>query len=232
MFMIQPELIQKGIKIHLYYFVIENFNNDPSEYDYNNLVIKPETEKIKHKYTIENLKDDLIVQEFRKFYWEFLKIDPTKIRPSGEALIRRILQGKDLPKINYFVDGYNWASAVSRIPIAAHDLDKFQGPIELRFAREGEMFQAIGNKEIKLNGNELITVSQDGTILSQFPYRDCEKTKVIEKTKRIFVASYGVENIPKKAIEDSVNYILDFLSKGIKNKPIFQHSEPKYLSNF
>lgn len=233
MFSIHPELNQKGIKIHLFYFILEEFDNDLRAYDYLKSVIMPETEKIKKKYTIENIKDDLIVKEYRKFYWDFLKIDPTKIRPSGEALIRRILQGKELPKINYFVDGYNWASAVSRIPIAAHDLDKFQLPIELRFAKEGEKFQAIGNKEIILNGNELITVSSDGTILSQFPYRDCEKTKVTEKTRKIFVACYGVESVPKTEIKKSIDFIIEFLTKGIQNKDrTFHYSEPKYLSNF
>jgi DNA/RNA-binding domain of Phe-tRNA-synthetase-like protein len=47
-------------------------------------------EEVKTKYNIEILKDDPTVRAYRDLYWK-LGIDPTKTRPSGEALLRRVL---------------------------------------------------------------------------------------------------------------------------------------------
>ena len=233
-FKINEDLLTKGIKIHLYYTLFEDINNNPGSYDFSEAVIFPETKKITAKYTIENIKDDPIIAAYREFYWKYMSIDPTKIRPSGEALIRRILQGKELPKINYFVDAYNWASAVSLIPIGAYDFDKFEGMIELRSARLGEKFYAIGDKEVVLKGNELITISEDdGTILSQFPYRDAEKTKVTENTTKILVTSLGIEHVSKDAIMNGINLTIDFLKRcNIPIKKDFQTLKPVYVTNF
>ena len=107
---IDDKLAENGVNVHLWYVILKNFDNTIKDYDYSDSVILPETKRINNQYTIENIKEDLIIAAYRSFYWKHLKIDPTKIRPSGEALVRRILQGKKLPKISYFVDAYNWGS--------------------------------------------------------------------------------------------------------------------------
>ena len=56
-------------------------------------------EEARRNFVLETLKDNPIVRAYRDFFWS-LDIDPTKIRPSGEALLRRILQGKNIPKIS------------------------------------------------------------------------------------------------------------------------------------
>jgi DNA/RNA-binding domain of Phe-tRNA-synthetase-like protein len=55
------------------------------------------------------LKDNPAVRAYRDFYWK-LDIDPTKTRPSGEALLRRVLHGEELLCISTVVDAYNLAS--------------------------------------------------------------------------------------------------------------------------
>ncbi len=233
LFKINKLLILKKIKIHLYYIVLDNFDNNPLNYNYQNSIIEPETKKIWENYTIDNVKDNPIIAAYRKFYWQHLKIDPTKIRPSGEALVRRLLQGKKLPKINYFVDGYNWASAVSLIPIGAYDMDTYNGSIELRFAHKNEKFLAIGGKERVMKGNELITVDKEGLILSQFPYRDADSTKVTKNTKKIIITSLGVENVPKEAVKQGLELTIDFLKRcELPNEPNFTISTMEYLSNY
>ncbi|MHA1340287.1 MAG: B3/B4 domain-containing protein [Promethearchaeota archaeon] len=238
-FIIDKSLAENGFKIHVVYFEISNFNNSISNYSYEKYVVAPKTDEIKKNYELKTLKDDPIIKIYRQFYWAKLKIDPTKIRPSGEALIRRVLQGKKLPTINRFVDAYNWASAVSKIPIGAYDMDKFEGNITLRKANKGEEFLAIGNKKITLKGNELITCDEIGTILSQFPYRDADKTKITNKTKNIFVACLGVEGISKKDLMAAANRTILFLKKcefpDMENSEKLNNfliSEINYNSNF
>ncbi|MEJ2271397.1 MAG: hypothetical protein P8X91_02685 [Candidatus Bathyarchaeota archaeon] len=55
--------------------------------------------KVRDENEIKSLKDQPTVKTYREFFWK-IGIDPTKIRPASEALIRRILAGKTIPKIN------------------------------------------------------------------------------------------------------------------------------------
>jgi DNA/RNA-binding domain of Phe-tRNA-synthetase-like protein len=70
-------------------------------------------EEVRAKHNVEALKDNPTVRAYRDFYWK-LNIDPTKTRPSGEALLRRVLNGNELPSISAVVDAYNLASMQTR----------------------------------------------------------------------------------------------------------------------
>ena len=228
---IDSKLAKNNVNIHLYYIVLNDFDNSINNYDYNDSVIIPETKRINEKYTSENIKEDPIIAAYRKFYWAYLKIDPTKIRPSGEALVRRILKGKKIPKISYFVDGYNWGSCSSLIPIGSYDLDTFTSPITIRYAMQGEKYNAIGGKERILKGNEVLTVGKDA-VLSQFPYRDADSTKITKLTKNLIILSMGVEGVPKKAIKKGIKLTLKYLKESIDIDPSFTENEIEYISNF
>ncbi|MBN2157109.1 MAG: hypothetical protein JW776_13780 [Candidatus Lokiarchaeota archaeon] len=230
---IDDKLAENGVKVHLYYIVLNNIDNTVENYDFNRSIIIPETQRITGHYTIENIKEDPIIAAYRRFYWSYLGIDPTKIRPSGEALVRRVLQGKNLPKISYFVDAYNWGSCSSLIPIGSYDLDTFSTPITIRYAKTGEEFEAIGGKKRIMKGNEILTVGASNEILSQFPYRDANATKITKSTINIIILSMGVEGVPKSAIKKAITLILSFLKKGLSGKhPEFTENEINYVSNF
>jgi DNA/RNA-binding domain of Phe-tRNA-synthetase-like protein len=133
-------------------------------------------EEVLKKYDLKSLKDEITFRAYRDFFWR-IGIDPTKIRPAAEALVRRILQGNPIPCINTLVDAYNLASIKTGIAIAAFDLDKLKGDIIMRFAKENEEFLGIGmEKPIKLTGKEII-ISDNEKIIAIYPYRDSEKYK-------------------------------------------------------
>ena len=48
-------------------------------------------------------------------------IDPTRTRPSSEALLRRVKRGDSLPRINRIVDLVNWTSLETQLPFGAYD---------------------------------------------------------------------------------------------------------------
>jgi DNA/RNA-binding domain of Phe-tRNA-synthetase-like protein len=100
-------------------------------------------EEVRAKYNLKTLKDNPTVRAYRNFYWK-LGIDPTKTRPSGEALLRRVLHGNELPRISTVVDAYNLASMKTIIPISGFDKDRLNPPFHVRFAKNGETFMGIG----------------------------------------------------------------------------------------
>ncbi len=102
-------------------------------------------EEVINRHEIDRLKEDPTVRAYRDFYWT-LNIDPTKTRPSGEALLRRVLHGEELPNVSTAVDAYNLASMKTIIPISGFDLDQLAPPFHVRFAKENETFTGIGMK--------------------------------------------------------------------------------------
>ncbi|UCD92421.1 MAG: hypothetical protein JSV43_00345 [Methanobacteriota archaeon] len=150
--------------------------------------------KIEDTYELESLKDVETIRKYRDFFWR-LGIDPTKIRPASEALIRRILQGKPIPKINTAVDAYNLVSIETHIAIGAFDEGMLEGALMMRWAEEGEKFLGIGMKEpMVLKGREIV-VSDEDKLVAIYPYRDADGSKVTNNTKEIYVLSCGVPGI-------------------------------------
>ena len=168
--------------------------------------------QVRNDYNLDSVKDHPTFRAYRDFFWS-IKIDPTKIRPAAEALIRRILAGKPLPSINTLVDAYNLASIKSRIAIATFDADKLEGDLLMRFAEEGEQFYGIGMKKpLILKGGEIV-VSDDKKLIAVYPYRDADNTKVTEETENIMMLVCGVPGIPKENLENASRVALEYITR-------------------
>jgi DNA/RNA-binding domain of Phe-tRNA-synthetase-like protein len=79
-------------------------------------------------------------------------IDPTKTRPSSEALLRRVRKGDRLPRINSFVDICNWCSLEFQLPYGLYDLAAIAPPIDLRLGVEGEEYEGIRKDVVHVAG--------------------------------------------------------------------------------
>ena len=188
----------KGVKIH--------------EIDDELEKVKLEVMKqVRKEYNINLVKDQKTFRAYRDFFWK-IGIDPTKIRPAAEALIRRILAGKTIPRINTLVDTYNLASIKSGIAIATFDTDKLDADILMRFAEEGEQFCGIGMENpLILKGGEIV-ISDNGKVIAVYPYRDAENTKVTEKTKNITIIVCGVPGISKDLLSDASRVVIEYVT--------------------
>jgi DNA/RNA-binding domain of Phe-tRNA-synthetase-like protein len=174
------------------------------------------TQEIRSKYNVESLKYAPSIRAYRDFFWK-IGIDPTKSRPAAEAIIRRILLGNQLPKINTFVDSLNLSSAKSGVAIGSFDINRIIGElITVRYAVNGELFHGIGmDKPITLRGREVV-LSDDAGLIAIYPFRDSERTKITETTQNallIFCGVPGVElNMLQEAMNLTVNLIIRFCS--------------------
>jgi DNA/RNA-binding domain of Phe-tRNA-synthetase-like protein len=170
------------------------------------------TRQVRDEYTLNTVKDHPTFRAYRDFFWS-IKIDPTKIRPAAEALIRRILAGKTLPCINTLVDAYNLASIKSRIALATFDADRLEGDLLMRFADKGEQFSGIGmEKPLILKGREIVVSDRD-ELVAIYPYRDADNTKVTEKTENIMMLVCGVPGIPKPDLENASQVALEYITR-------------------
>ena len=144
---------------------------------------------VRKKYTLEYLPNEPVIRAYRDFFWS-IGIDPTKERPSSEALIRRILRGKPLPRINPVVDIMNAISALTGIVMSVFDADKIELPVILRPATGVEKLRIIGGKEIVIPEGFPILEGKNGKVFSATVYRDGEETKVTNQTQRVLLVVY------------------------------------------
>ncbi len=91
----------------------------------------------------------------RKLYRSF-STDPTKHRPSSEALWRRTKKGLEFPEVNPYVDLTNLLSLKYQVPYGLYDLDLVKGEIEIARGGEGDSYQGIRKDMINLNGKLLL----------------------------------------------------------------------------
>lgn len=170
---------------------------------------KEKFEELGKNYTLEALKDNQLIRCYRDFYWR-IGIDPTKQRPSAEALVRRVLAGRDIPSINNLVDSYNLASILTLVPMGAYDAAKLKGELRIRYLNE-EGFTGIGGVSYKTN-NEIV-IADEEKLLCIYPYRDSELTKVTEATGSVIIVLCGVKGVSQGYLEDSARVTLELVTR-------------------
>lgn len=174
-------------------------------------------EEARSKYRLELLKDNPTVRAYRDLFWS-LDVDPTKTRPSGEALLRRVLHGKEIPKISTVVDSYNLASLKTIIPLSGFDLDALHLPLCIRFSQLNEEFHGIG-MEAPIKLKEKMLVLADGKrIVCIYPYRDAEATKITNKTRNVMIVGYGAPKIHEDELTSAVETALSFIKQTSSGK--------------
>jgi DNA/RNA-binding domain of Phe-tRNA-synthetase-like protein len=116
--------------------------------------------------------------------------DPARYRGSAEALLRRLIAGKGLPRINSVVDIINLVSVESRLSIGLYDLAHVQGGTVFRAGRAGETYKGIGKYDLNL---EDLPLFADALGPHGSPTSDSERTMVTSATLNVLaiVISFG-----------------------------------------
>jgi len=117
-----------------------------------------------------------------------LDIDPTKTRPSSEALLRRVLQGKGLPRVNPLVDVCNLCSLEQQLPLGLYDRDLVKGSVSVRVGRENEGYPGIRKQWVNLTGRLLLT-DEDAPFGA--PTSDSRRTAVTAATTNLLVVVFS-----------------------------------------
>jgi len=97
-------------------------------------------------------------QAVREMYRR-IGLDPTKTRPSNEALLRRVRRGDAFPRVNALVDAVNLCSLELQLPYGVYDRRAIAGAIMLRLGRDGEAYAGIRKDTVHVGGR--VTVADD-----------------------------------------------------------------------
>lgn len=169
-------------------------------------------ERTQGRWTLDQLREHPIFRAYRDFFWR-VDVDPTKTRPAAEALIRRVLRRRPIPKINTLVDAYNLASIDTAIPLAAFDEDSLSGELLMREAVADEEFLGIGmDKPVVLRGGEAVV--EDGEkLIAIYPYRDADACKIRLSTEKTLMLICGVPNVGEDVLERAGRVAVEYVTK-------------------
>ena len=136
-------------------------------------------------HTLEALSAHPTAAALRKLFRQ-AGCDPTRHRPSSEALLRRVLKGEELPAIHPLVDLNNCLSVELVVPGCVMALGSATPPFVLRAGRDGESMLSMRGP-YELHGKPLLADPEGpfGT-----PITDSERVKVGEGTRRAWLVAY------------------------------------------
>ena len=169
------------------------------------------------RYTLDSLKEIPTIQATRQTYKRCGK-DPSRYRPSAEALCRRILRGIPLYQINTLVDLINLVSIYSGHSIGGFDLDKIQGnKLVLGIGKADEPYEGIGRGALNIEG---LPVYRDSVGGIGTPTSDNERTKISEETVHLLTIINGYDG--KNGLEDAAYYMVKLLKEFAEKKNVKQ----------
>jgi DNA/RNA-binding domain of Phe-tRNA-synthetase-like protein len=113
--------------------------------------------------------------------------NPRRIRPSVDALGRRLAKKGSLPRINPAVDSYNTVSVRHALPAGAFDLDHVTGDVDIRHADGTEAFTPLGEPDTVEHPKpgEIIYVDTTGVLTRHWNHRDAHRTRVTEDSTHV-----------------------------------------------
>jgi len=120
--------------------------------------------------------------------YKALAPDTTKTRPSSEALLRRVLKGEGLYRINTLVDAMNLCSLRAQLPFGLYDRDHVEPPVVLRKGAPGESYEGIRKAAVNVEGRPVLA---DARGAFGNPTSDSARTMVTLETRSALVTVYA-----------------------------------------
>jgi len=190
------------------YLQFENVRNGKSN-EISDSIVEAACSAVQKKFPEpDDILEDTVVLATRALFSSIGR-DPTKERPSGEALIRRVAKGKGIYRISIVVDINNAVSMLSGFPCGVYDASKIEGgAVTVLLGGEGLEYEGLGGRMVEA-GNRLLTA--DSRSVFGGPTADSLRTAVTEGSEQILMIIYsppGIEPAMLKATMDRASLFM------------------------
>jgi DNA/RNA-binding domain of Phe-tRNA-synthetase-like protein len=142
-------------------------------------------------------------------------IKQTRYRSSVERLLKNVLAGRSLARINTFVDLYNAVSLAHVLPLGADDLDRITPPLSFRYAREGDIFVDMaeaeeGDEPEAPKPGEVVYADAVHVLCRRWNWRQDARSIIRQETRRAVVT---VQSTGAGDVDAGANDLIDLISK-------------------
>lgn len=140
-----------------------------------------------------------VIKETRSAYKVCGK-EPSRYRPSAEALLRRLRTKKSLYQINNVVDTINYISVNTHYSIGGFDFHNIEGPIVCDIGTS-DTYEAIGRGSLNI---EFMPGLRDYKGFFGTPTSDSQRTMVTDQTSTLLLVFYDFYG--NEALDDALSY--------------------------
>lgn len=176
-------------------------------------------ERLRREWAGRPAQEHPRIAPWRKAF-QTLGLSGVKYPSSIEALARRVLSGKGLPRILPLVDLYNALSLSYLIPMGGHDLGTMVGDIRLGPTRGGEPFRPMFSEEVEtaLPG-EIAYLDEAEVLTRHWVWRQCHKDRITPGTRAVFIPVDGLpevgEEVVRAALEETAAHLRRFFGAEV-----------------
>jgi len=163
----------------------------------------------RREYTVETLAEAEATRAVRGMFRAW-GVDASKYRPSSEALLRRVAQGKGLYRVSNLVDIGNLGSIETGWPYGCYDRAQLAPPIAFRPGAPGEMYEGIGKRMWHLEGRPVLADAK-GPFGS--PISDSTRSMIAEGARDVMMVIYAPESAAEAALETALSRVAERLAQ-------------------
>ncbi len=164
-------------------------------------------EELSGSLKIEDIKDIPAIASSRKAYKACGK-DPSRYRLSAEALLRRVVSGKELYHVSNVVDLLNLVSISTGFSIGGYDAESIEGDIVMSIGQEDEPYEGLGRGGLNIEG---MPVLRDDKGAFGTPTSDSERTGVRSYTTRFLMVIISYQG--EEGLDEAGNMAISLLKR-------------------
>ena len=172
-------------------------------------VMEQVCERKRREFTVESLAGAETIRSVRAMFRDW-DMDPSKYRPSSEALLRRVVQGKGLYRVSNVVDAGNLGSIETGWPYGCYDRSRIRPPIVFRHGAASERYEGIGKRTWHLQARPVLA-DAEGPFGS--PISDSTRSMITEGTSETLLVTYAPAGLPNAPIEAALGRLAERLSQ-------------------
>ena len=209
-FYVEQAVLDAGVKIiFAAVYGIDNSGESPEWAAYRDRRL----EELYEEYTELDVHTDPILEGFNILH-DNTGVKRRKNIPASENLIKLLKKNHGMFYINQAVDIYNLISLESKLALGAHNIDKVDGDVTLRFTDGSEHFLPIGQTEpVPVAPHEYCYCDDANEVLCRLEIRQVEKTKVDASAQNIFYIVQGNEATPYDLLYETAQKTIDLTTK-------------------
>ena len=209
-FYVEQAVTDAGVKIvFAAVYGLDNHGEDPEWAAYRDKRL----EELYEEYAELDVHADPVLEGFNLLH-DRTGVKRRKNIPASENLIRLLKKNHGMFYINQAVDIYNLISLESKLALGAHNLDRVEGDVTLRFTDGSERFVPIGQEDpVPVAPHEYCYCDDANEVLCRLEIRQVEKTKVDEDARNVFYIVQGNEATPYELLYETAQKIVDLTTK-------------------
>lgn len=170
-------------------------------------------EEVRGKFAGVDLAQHPHIVPWREAYAKF-GANPRDYRCSSEALLRMVVNGRDLRSINKLVDLYNYISLKYILTLGGEDLDTMKGDLVLAYAEGSEPFIPLGSDANDPPAvSEVVYKDNMGVVCRRWNWREGDRTKLTESTKNVVLVAEGLPPIERNVVENATKELAELVKK-------------------